>query len=364
MRGILETVAVAFSMFSALPMPQISWEKRNMRYALCAFPLVGGVIGGLCWLWGELCQWGGVPDLLRGAVLCLLPAAVTGGIHLDGYCDTVDALASHGTPARRQEILKDPHIGAFGVIRLCGYFLLSFALWTTLTAPVGKELCLSFCLSRCLSGGEIPAGKAFGPGLYLCHRRRPEAGGLDFAAGRRGSGGNRMLEEFGRRGHGAGGTAGILGLLAQVQEILWRAVRGFGRLVFAAGGALDAGGRMDCGMGGASSVIFVTGPLFAGKREYICKALGWSEEDLARRGIWEVQNLAGQEEDLEKLAKNLAQYEVVIATEVGGGVVPVDPVQRQNREAAGRLACLLAQRADRVIRVFCGLPQALKGELP
>ena len=94
MRGILETVAVAFSMFSALPMPQISWEKRNMRYALCAFPLVGGVIGGLCWLWGELCQWGGVPDLLRGAVLCLLPAAVTGGIHLDGYCDTVDALAS------------------------------------------------------------------------------------------------------------------------------------------------------------------------------------------------------------------------------------------------------------------------------
>lgn len=83
-------------------------------------------------------------------------------------------------------------------------------------------------------------------------------------------------------------------------------------------------------MGGASSVIFVTGPLFAGKKEYICKALGWSEEDLARRGIWEVQNLAGQEEDLEKLAKNLAQYEVVIATEVGGGVVPVDPVQRQN----------------------------------
>ena len=57
-------------------------------------------------------------------------------------------------------------------------------------------------------------------------------------------------------------------------------------------------------------MIFVTGPLFAGKREYICKALGWSEEDLARRGIWEVQNLAGQEEDLEKLAKNLAQYEV------------------------------------------------------
>ena len=56
MRGILETVAVAFSMFSALPMPQISWEKRNMRYALCAFPLVGGVIGGLCWPCRTFCE--------------------------------------------------------------------------------------------------------------------------------------------------------------------------------------------------------------------------------------------------------------------------------------------------------------------
>ena len=98
-------------------------------------------------------------------------------------------------------------------------------------------------------------------------------------------------------------------------------------------------------------MIFVTGPLFAGKKEYVCQALGWSEEDLSA-------------EDLEALADDLsAQYPVLIATEVGGGVVPMDPAQRMAREAAGRLACLLAQRAETVIRVCCGLPQALKGEL-
>ena len=43
---LLETVAVAFSMFSAIPMPQFLWNEKNMRYALCAFPLIGGVIGG------------------------------------------------------------------------------------------------------------------------------------------------------------------------------------------------------------------------------------------------------------------------------------------------------------------------------
>ena len=46
---LLETVAVAFSMFSAIPMPQFLWNEKNMRYALCAFPLIGGVIGGVCW---------------------------------------------------------------------------------------------------------------------------------------------------------------------------------------------------------------------------------------------------------------------------------------------------------------------------
>ena len=37
----LQTIAVAFAMFSALPMPQFDWNEKNMRYALCAFPLVG-----------------------------------------------------------------------------------------------------------------------------------------------------------------------------------------------------------------------------------------------------------------------------------------------------------------------------------
>ena len=93
-------------------------------------------------------------------------------------------------------------------------------------------------------------------------------------------------------------------------------------------------------------MIFVTGPLFAGKKEYVCQALGWSEEDLSQKAAWDVQDLAAQAEDLEALADDLsAKYPVLIATEVGGGVVPVDAGQRAAREAAGRLACLLAAGA-------------------
>ena len=76
-----------------------------------------------------------------------------------------------------------------------------------------------------------------------------------------------------------------------------------------------------------------------------------------------MQNLVPVE-NLEALADELAGRRVVIATEIGGGVVPTDSAARERREAAGRLSCLLAERAETVVRVCCGLPQLLKGEWP
>ena len=84
-------------------------------------------------------------------------------------------------------------------------------------------------------------------------------------------------------------------------------------------------------------------------------------------GIADVQDAAAEvqtPEQLEALARELAEYDIVIATEVGGGVVPMDAGARAGREAAGRLACLLAARADCVVQMFCGIPTVLKGELP
>ncbi len=109
-------------------------------------------------------------------------------------------------------------------------------------------------------------------------------------------------------------------------------------------------------------MIFVTGPMFSGKREYLQKALGLSLEELSARAAFDVETLAAGEENLEDLAARLSHYDFVIANEVGCGVVPMEAEQRQFRERAGRLSCLLAQRADTVIRVCCGLPQVLKGD--
>ena len=143
--------------------------------------------------------------------------------------------------------------------------------------------------------------------------------------------------------------------------------------------------------GEEAGMIFVTGPLYAGKQAYIMQTLGWNEAEFAANGVRDVQELAAEavqdlldlhtetgaaaeeaanqaavmdgdilRERLAELADELVSKKVVIATEVGGGVVPMDPMERREREAAGRLSCLLAERAQRVIRVCCGLPQILK----
>lgn len=111
-------------------------------------------------------------------------------------------------------------------------------------------------------------------------------------------------------------------------------------------------------------MIFVTGPMFSGKKEYICKLFGWTDREFDQHGICRAEELAAKTGDLVSLAEELTKKEVVIASETGAGVVPVDKEARAAREKAGRLACMLAERADTVIRVCCGIPQCLKGELP
>ena len=131
-----------------------------------------------------------------------------------------------------------------------------------------------------------------------------------------------------------------------------------------------------CGNEGETSMLFVTGPLASGKQAYVMQLFGWDASEFEAKAVRDVQDLAAKavretleqraaslEDRLRRLADDLARRQVVIATEVGGGIVPLDPMERKEREAAGRLACMLAERAQTVVRVYCGLPQILK-ELP
>ena len=146
-------IGAAFSMFSAIPVPQPRWDAAALKWVLCAFPLVG-LVCGLSW-WVISCL--PVPPLVRGTLLCVMPVIITGGIHLDGYADVSDALASHADEPTRQRILRDPHSGAFAIIRLAVYFLVFEALCVSFEPTTQGLICMGagFVLSRSLSGWAV-----------------------------------------------------------------------------------------------------------------------------------------------------------------------------------------------------------------
>lgn len=148
---------VAFGLYSALPLPQIEWKKNTMRFALGFLPLIGVIVGlaQLGWLWLAHC-WQ-LNGMLYAAVAVLVPVVLTGGIHLDGFTDTCDALCSYGDREKRLEILKDPHVGAFGVLWLIALLLLQFGLFAQLyDAPqTAAMLGAGYAMARAFGGYMI-----------------------------------------------------------------------------------------------------------------------------------------------------------------------------------------------------------------
>lgn len=152
MKCVWNSFKIAFAMYSKIPMPKADWEKENMRYMMCFFPLIGVIIGAVMLGWSVLAERLGFGGILRSAVFVLIPVAVTGGIHLDGLLDTADALSSYQTRERKLEILKDSNAGAFAVIVCCCYFLAAFGVWSELGRREVLVLAGGFVLSRALSG--------------------------------------------------------------------------------------------------------------------------------------------------------------------------------------------------------------------
>lgn len=148
---ILKAICIAFSTYSIIPMPQLEWNEKSSHYAICFLPTIGLVTGAALLLWYHICTLLKVRQALFAAIATALPILVSGGIHMDGFCDTVDALASHQPVERRLEILKDPHVGAFAVIYAIIYMLISFGAYTELyDIRFTGMLSWGFVLSRCL----------------------------------------------------------------------------------------------------------------------------------------------------------------------------------------------------------------------
>ncbi|MBR6217566.1 MAG: adenosylcobinamide-GDP ribazoletransferase [Eubacterium sp.] len=148
MRGLL----IALSIYSRIPVPQIKWRDKDMKYSLCFFPFVGVIIAAALAGWQELSSYLGFGNIFRTLVITVIPIIITGGFHVDGYMDTMDAFHSYRSKEEKLKILSDPHIGAFSVIMTIAYFSLFAAAVSEITTTEYMLLAgAGFVISRVIS---------------------------------------------------------------------------------------------------------------------------------------------------------------------------------------------------------------------
>ena len=124
---------LAIQFLTRLPTPQVKdFRDDDLSRAAVYYPLVGAIIGVLLAL--PLYALDGRP-WLAGVLALLLWVWVTGALHLDGLGDVADAFgAAHRDQQRFLDVLKDPHMGVFGVVTLVMQLLLKFVLLAELAA--------------------------------------------------------------------------------------------------------------------------------------------------------------------------------------------------------------------------------------
>ncbi len=148
----IKSLMVALSTYSIIPVPQFEWNEKNMKYAICFFPAVGIVCGLLVFLLGKAGEILEMSSFFASAVTLCIPLLVTGGIHMDGFMDTVDAISSGKPMQEKLKILSDPHAGAFAVIYCIVYLILNMAFVHEIYSQGSIfALCPLYVLSRSMS---------------------------------------------------------------------------------------------------------------------------------------------------------------------------------------------------------------------
>ena len=147
--SLLRSFLICVSMYSIIPVPNIAWQEKDMKYIFYMLVFLGILLGlaeyGI-YVTAEHFQ---ISSILYAALSTALIVFFTGGIHFDGYADTIDAIFCHGNQEKRQQVLKDSNSGAFAIIYTITYFMIMFAAFENMYKSVEIFMLIyTFTLSR------------------------------------------------------------------------------------------------------------------------------------------------------------------------------------------------------------------------
>ncbi|MDL2243891.1 adenosylcobinamide-GDP ribazoletransferase [Parabacteroides sp. OttesenSCG-928-J18] len=134
---MLKSIAAAFVFFTRLPFWRLKafqvppeYFSRVVNYWAVVGWLTGGIMAATLWLTAQV-----LPYSIAVILALLSRVLLTGALHEDGLADFLDGFGGGNTKERILAIMKDSHIGTYGVIGLIFYFLLFYSLLVNLPYP-------------------------------------------------------------------------------------------------------------------------------------------------------------------------------------------------------------------------------------
>lgn len=161
----LKSFLLAMQLLTRIPVSYQFDHHGNDYKALCgrsvlSYPLVGLIIGCTLALVGMVFSHfftSHYSEFIVAALILIIWAMITGGLHLDGLADSADAwLGGFGDPVRTLEIMKDPRCGAAGVMVLVLVLLLKFVLISAVLSQSENSGLLYLILAPVLARASIP----------------------------------------------------------------------------------------------------------------------------------------------------------------------------------------------------------------
>ncbi len=114
----------ALIFFTRLPFWRIAQVPADcFKRVVPLWPVVGWLTGGIMAAVFWLCS-AVMPPLMAWTAAIIARLLVTGCLHEDGLADFCDGMGGGTTRQRVLEIMKDSHIGTYGVVGLILYFLM------------------------------------------------------------------------------------------------------------------------------------------------------------------------------------------------------------------------------------------------
>ncbi|MDD5130993.1 MAG: adenosylcobinamide-GDP ribazoletransferase [Candidatus Omnitrophica bacterium] len=145
----MNSLLLAIQFLSILPLRANKFSEKNMAWALVYFPVVGLFLGGVLVGLNILFSILNTTSITINIILVISLIILTAGMHLDGLADTADAFLSGKEKKEMLGIMRDPHIGAMGVLSLISVILLKVSLLSMVSVSLKPIALMLMCsLSR------------------------------------------------------------------------------------------------------------------------------------------------------------------------------------------------------------------------